>query len=87
MDVTTETPASTQPTREWRLRADSLSNKMMSDEQMAGLRHRSRIHLNTKASNGVEACVAPPCRGSTCLLPGPALNTLNGSVGQRQDES
>jgi hypothetical protein len=63
VDVTTETPASTQPAgrdREWRLRADSLSNKKMSDEQLEGLRHRSRIHLNTKASNGVEACVAPP---------------------------
>jgi hypothetical protein len=62
VDVTTEVPAATLPAggnKEWRLRADTLSMKKMSDEQLEGLRHRSRLHLNSKSASGVHRCDTP----------------------------
>jgi len=38
---------------EWRLRADTLTGKKLTDEQMEGLRKRSSRHLNKSATEGV----------------------------------
>ena len=65
-EVVEESPACTHASgnaQEWRLRADQLENKKMSQEQLEGLRHRSSRHLNRSATQGVMGCV--PCEESS----------------------